>query len=91
MTKKEAQYVTGFSVLEKEMHAFLVKCMPFQSENEAHTGVGLAPGISVLQEGQQLVGNLSHFILSASLRKKKKIMEAFCNLGSPGPVNDNIL
>ena len=61
MTKKEAQYVTGFSVLEKEMHAFLVKCMPFQSENEAHTGVGLAPGISVLQEGQQLVGNLSHF------------------------------
>lgn len=54
MTKKEAQDVTGFSVLEKEMHAFLVKCMPFQSENEAHTGVGLAPGISVLQEGQQL-------------------------------------
>ena len=36
------------------MHTFLVKCMPFQSENEAHTGVRLAPDISVLQEGQQL-------------------------------------
>ena len=44
-------------------------------------------GFRVLTNGESLS---LHFV-SITQKKKKKIMEAFCNLGSPVPVNDNIL